>query len=204
MTTQDQPDFQENKAGSVLAYTPSHLIALYTNAQWGHCYENSFRAFFAFPTLFFPDGKFVEGWVVFTSATRVALMEHSWLISGAVIIDPTLVLEITPNQAVFFYPGVIRSWTETDQLENELFPHVRFSDYGEDGMGHPGYNAAYVAAKQKAQELLTPTQKFVEVKATELSATQEQGETSDATEVIIVITKKGEEPEDPTQKRDQE
>jgi hypothetical protein len=76
-------------------------------------------------------------------------MEHGWLVSGAQLIDPTLVLSLVPDRAVFFYPGVIPSWSETDGLENELFPHVRFSGFGEDGMGHPGYRSAYEAAWQR-------------------------------------------------------
>ncbi len=32
-------------------------------------------------------------------------MEHSWLVSGAQLIDPTLVLSLTFDLAVFFSPG---------------------------------------------------------------------------------------------------
>ena len=57
-------------------------------------------------------------------------MEQGWLVSGAQFIDPTLVLRLTFDLAVFFSPGGIPSWSETGGLENELFPHVRFSGSG--------------------------------------------------------------------------
>ena len=45
-------------------------------------------------------------------------MEQSWPVSGAQFIDPTLVLRLTFDLAVFFSPGGIPSWSETDGLEN--------------------------------------------------------------------------------------
>jgi hypothetical protein len=56
-------------------------------------------------------------------------------VSGAQLIDPTLVLSLAPDLAVFFSPGVIPSWSETDGLENELFPHVRFLASARTGWG---------------------------------------------------------------------
>jgi hypothetical protein len=60
-------------------------------------------------------------------------------------------------------------------LENQLFPHVRFCDYGEDGMGHPGYRAAYTAALYQAKALLAPGKKLVEVRAAETPQESEGG-----------------------------
>ena len=155
-----------------LDYPLSLLIALQTGARSGHCYESAYPAFFACPDLFYPNGKFVEGWVVFEDASRVVLLEHGWLVAGKRIIDVTLVLQLAPCQPVHYFPGVVRSWAETDALNNELFPHVRFSTYGEDGMKHPGYLAAYEAASRKARELMAPGNELIEVRATD-SASQE-------------------------------
>lgn len=162
--------FQQGEQNSpVLDYARSLLVALQTGAQWGHCYQSAYPAFFAFPGLFYPHGTFVEGWVVFKGDHRVVLMEHGWLVSGVRIIDPTIVLGLSPDQPVFYFSGVVRSWEETDALENQLFPHVRFSGYGEDGMGHPGYKAAYEAARRKATEMAIPGKELVEVRATDVS-----------------------------------
>ncbi|MFL5659781.1 MAG: hypothetical protein ACJ8BW_00350 [Ktedonobacteraceae bacterium] len=43
-------------------------------------------------------------------------MEHGWLVSGAQLIDPTLVLSLAPDLAVFFSPGVIPSWSEVESV----------------------------------------------------------------------------------------
>ena len=77
-------------------------------------------------------------------------MEHGWIISKGRLFDPTIVLVTMPDQPITYFPGVIRTYAEMEALENEFFPHVRFEDYGEDGMQHAGYRAAYEAAKAHA------------------------------------------------------
>lgn len=154
---------------SVGEYVLSLMVALHTGARFGHCYQNAYPAFFVFPALFGPHGHFVEGWIVFEDRGNVVLMEHGWLMSDDRIVDPTLVLVIDAGEPVYYFPGVLRGRAELEALENELFPHVRFSDFGADGMGHPAYRAAYEAARAKASSLLAPGKTPVEVRARELA-----------------------------------
>lgn len=163
-------------ASPVLDYGRSMLYGMQTGAQWGHCYENIYPVFFAFPAVFYPHGHFIEGWIVFEDQRNIILMEHGWLVSGEFIIDPTIVLGTNPTQTIRYYPGVTRSWEELDALENEMFPHVRFSDYGEDGMGHPGYKAAYDAALEKAQAIRAVSGKeLIAVRASDIAEQQWAG-----------------------------
>lgn len=156
-----------------LEYGRSMLFAMQTSAQWGHCYVNSYPVFFAFPKLFYPDGRFIEGWIVFEDRSNVILMEHGWLVSERTIIDPTIVLATDPTQTIHYYPGVVRSWEELEGLENEMFPYVRFSNYGEDGMEHPDYKMAYEAAAQKAHEIIaTSSKELIEVRASDITQQQ--------------------------------
>jgi hypothetical protein len=194
---------QGEEAHPALAYAHSYVVALHTGAEWGHCYENSYRAFFAYPELFYPDGTFVEGWVVFRDGRNVVLMEHSWLISGGRIIDPTLVLVILPDQEVCYFPGVMRTWEETDTIENELFPHVRFDVYGDDGMGHPDYKAAYMQARERAQAMVSDEQAFIEIKAGDPPVEVEPDE-ADSMGAVVIITLKGDEPDTYTIRLQQE
>jgi hypothetical protein len=126
--------------------------------------------------LFFPDGLFIEGWITFEDSLHVVMMEHGWLASSTTIIDPTIVLATNPTQTIHYYPGVARTWQELDALNNEMFPHVRFSNYGDDGMGHPNYRAAMEAAIQKAQDLLAlagSSKQLVEVRASDITQQRE-------------------------------
>lgn len=161
--------FPQDEKSLPLDYSLSLQCAMQTRARPHHCYESSYVAFFARSDLFYPDGVFVEGWIVVEDTDRVILMEHGWLVSikRQCIVDVTLVFQITPQQPVHYFPGVIRSWAETDALENEMFPHVCFSTYGNDGMGHQGYRAAYETARQQAQTLLLPGKQVIEVRATD-------------------------------------
>lgn len=158
-------------------YALSWLIAQQTGAIWGHCYENAYPAFFAHPALFDPHGQFIEGWIVFEDQSRVVLMEHGWLVSnGGRIIDPTIVLTIECGEVVHYFPGVVRKYAELLTLEHELFPHVRFDCYGNDGIGLTSYRTAYEAARTSAQSLLSENKTFVEVRATMLEPGDEPSE----------------------------
>jgi len=157
-------------------YALSLLIALQIGARWGHCYENIYPAFFAVPQLFEPHGLFVEGWIAFEYQDKVVLFEHGWLTSGSRIIDPTIVLAVEPGSPVYYFPGVLRARAELEALENEFFPHVRFSDFGEDGRGHPGYKAAYTAARRRARTLAAADKELVEVRASDISQEVEGGQ----------------------------
>lgn len=173
MDQQSTNDFQ-------LDYLLSYLMALSIKARWGHCYENAFAAYFAFPHIFDCPGSFlVEGWIVFETNNTVVLMEHGYCLSGKRIVDPTIVTVVNPQQPglaqpVWHFPGILRDRSELTELENQFFPHVRFSTYGEDGLGHPGYLKAYETARQKAIELLSSEKTLVEVKATFLESEGKQ------------------------------
>jgi hypothetical protein len=188
---QDDHEGQGNVARegtmSVDDYALSLLIALQIGARFGHCYENIYPAFFAVPQLFEPHGLFVEGWIAFETWDKVVLFEHGWLMSGSRIIDPTIVLAVEPGSPVYYYPGVLRARAELEALENEFFPHVCCSDYGDDGMAHPAYRAAYEAAQQKARALLTEGKSFVEVRAKVLTAEEEEAAAREAPQWRIVL-----------------
>lgn len=172
---------------SVDDYALSLLIALQTGARWGHCYENIYPAFFAVPQLFEPHGLFVEGWIAFAYQDNVVLFEHGWLTSGSRIVDPTIVLAVEPGEPVYYFPGVLRGRAELEALENEFFPHVRHCDYGDDGMAHPAYRAAYEAAQQKAMALLSEGRSLLEVRATRLSAEEEEAAAKGTPQWRIVL-----------------
>ena len=153
-------------------YVLSALIAAQLRTRPHHCYENAYPTFFAVPQLFEPYGLFIEGWIVFIHQDAVVLMEHGYLMSGTHLIDPTIVLEVDFDEPLYYFPGVIREREELEKLENEFFPHVRFEEYGDDGMAHPAYRAAYEAARQKALSLATGGKTVKEVRAKHL--TQEE------------------------------
>jgi hypothetical protein len=194
MHTQPRDDHEQPTKGVQVGtlsendYALSLMIALTTGARFGYCYQNAYPAFFAFPQLFNPHGLFVEGWIVFEDQGRVVLMEHGWLVSNRKhLVDPTIVLALDYGQPLYYFPGVFRSWQETDALDNELFPHVRFSDYGADGMGHPGYREAYETAWHKAHSLLTPAKEFIEVRASEVSADSRSREEAAVPAAVVVM-----------------
>lgn len=151
-------------------YVMSKFIASQLRTRPHHCYENAYPSFFDVPELFNPDGLFIEGWIVFVHEDIVVLMEHGFLMSRTGhLIDPTIVLEVDFDEPLSYFPGVIRKREELEKLENEFFPHVRFEEYGDDGMAHPAYHAAYEAALQKANSLATGGKTLKEVRARELT-----------------------------------
>ncbi|GCE31983.1 hypothetical protein KDA_74670 [Dictyobacter alpinus] len=177
----------QGRAWSEHEYMLSFFISMQVGAVWGHCYENAYPLFFAIPELFDPHGLFIEGWIVFEDTDRVVLMEHGWLLSRQqYIVDPTIVLAVEISQPVYYYPGVSRARAELEALENEFFPHVRFSGYRDDGMQHAGYLAAYESALQKARSMLSEKKTFVEVKATLLPSQDEVVSQSSDFGVIVV------------------
>lgn len=176
-----------------LAYAQSSLMAIFTNAEWGHCYENCYHGLFTFKEALYPDGVFIEGWIVFTDQEHVVLMEHGWIVRRARIYDPTIVLVTMPDRPIAYFPGVTRTWEEMEALENEFFPHVRFEDYGEDGLGHTGYKAAYEAATAYARSLLADGETFLEIKAGAPAIHIETSE-EDAGSAVLIIMRKGDKP----------
>jgi hypothetical protein len=151
----DNPTGAQREA--VLEWELSQVVALASEAVPRRCTTNAWRALICLPVVFFPHGEYVEGWIVYETGTQVVVVEHCWceLAPGQTrhIVDPSIVFLVERGQPVQYFPGVRRSWKETEALEGEWFPHVRFGDYGEDGMGHPAYRAAHDEAVRKGTEL---------------------------------------------------
>lgn len=133
----------------------SRKVAAAIKAQPNHCAVNAWRALIEVPTLFRQGGHLVEGWCVIEEATQVALVEHVWCeLANGLIVDPSVLLLVSENTPVFYFAGLTRSYAETEALEGALFPHVRFDGvHGDDGLGHPGYQAAWRAARRKTYTL---------------------------------------------------
>ncbi|HEX7733979.1 MAG TPA: hypothetical protein VF458_03925 [Ktedonobacteraceae bacterium] len=145
---------QEQALAACLDLHLSLILAGEISARPNHCYLNAWRAFIHRPDLFH-DAWFVEGWFVVALENQVSVNEHGWIARpDGRIIDPSVLLILTPDTPVFYFPGVIRTWKEAEALEGELFPQVRFDGiHGEDGLGHAAYRAARDAARRKAYVL---------------------------------------------------
>jgi hypothetical protein len=133
----------------------SRKVADVIRAQPNHCAVNAWRALIELPDLFREEGYLVEGWMVIEEATQVALVEHVWCcLADGRIVDPSVLLLVSEHTPVWYFAGLRRTYAETEALEGELFPHVRFEGaYGADGLGHPGYKAAWSAARRKTYAL---------------------------------------------------
>src|SRR5215467_14811622 len=126
---------------AVLEWELSQAVALAIRAVPRVCTTNAWRALVCLPEVFYPQGEYIEGWITYETDTQVKVVEHCWceLAVGQVrhIVDPTVGFLIRRGQPIDYFPGVRRSWHETEALENEWFPHVLFENFGADGMGHP-------------------------------------------------------------------
>lgn len=133
----------------------SQKVAAAIKAQPNHCAVNAWRALIELPALFRQGGHLVEGWAVIEEATQVAMVEHVWCcLANGLIVDPSILLLVDASTPVFYFAGLTRSYAETEALEGELFPHVRFDgEHGADGLDHPGYKAAWSAARRKTYAL---------------------------------------------------
>jgi hypothetical protein len=142
---------------SVLEYQLSGLVALASGAVPHCCASNAWRALICLPQIFFPCGEYIEGWIAYETQERVKVVEHCWCelaMDGLRrILDPSIVFLVEEGQPVWYFPGVRRSWRETELLEGEWFPHVLFESYGKDGLGHPGYRAAHDEAIAQGRAL---------------------------------------------------
>ncbi len=133
----------------------SRQVAAAIGAQPHHCARNAWRALIEWPERFREEGHLVEGWCVVEDATSVALVEHVWCsLPGDAIVDPSILLLVDASTPVCYFAGLRRTYAETEALEGALFPHVRFDGiHGNDGLGHPGYKAAWRAARRKTYSL---------------------------------------------------
>jgi hypothetical protein len=159
MQEQQQP-VQEKRWQDYLDYEFSRFVAHVTGAESNTCFDNVLSLFTTFPSyVLAPGGKMIEGWYVIDLEDEVVLNEHAWYeFPDGTILDPTTVLLVPREQPVYYFPGVQRSWQEVHEIlhkEGDIyFPYVRcVGTYGEDGLGHPAYKAAYEAAKEKVFSL---------------------------------------------------
>lgn len=131
-----------------LALSFSLMVSMRAEPNRG--YANAWRTFILQPDLF-ADAWFVEGWFVVEKDGQVVMNEHGWIAQpDGSIVDPSILLIVSPSTPAFYFPGVVRTWKETEALENELFPHVCFDGvHGIDGLLHEGYRAARTAARRK-------------------------------------------------------
>ena len=181
--------FPEGKPLRPFLDIPSSLVlGAAVGARPNQCYVNAWRVLIEFPERFEHDGRFVEGWFVIEQEDEVIVNEHGWCEQAdGTIIDPSILLLVPSDQPVFYFPGVVRSWQETEALEGEWFPQVRFDGVsGPDGLGHPAYKAAYDAAHVKARTLAnatTPPKKLVVLQAQDL----EESPDDDAPVVLLIL-----------------
>ncbi|HEY7417680.1 MAG TPA: hypothetical protein VH593_21030 [Ktedonobacteraceae bacterium] len=159
MQEQQQP-VQEKRWRDYLDYEFSRFVAHVTGAEPNTCFDNVLSLFMTFSSYVLASGgKMVEGWYVIDLEDEVVTNEHAWYeFPDGKILDPTTVLLVPREQPVYYFPGVHRSWQEVhDILHQEgdtYFPYVRcVGIYGEDGLGHPVYKAAYEAAREKVFSL---------------------------------------------------
>ena len=147
-------DVEEHTLQDHVLIPLSRQVATLIQAQPNHCALNAWQALIEVPTLFRLGGHLIEGWMVLEEDTQVALVEHVWCeLADGRMIDPSILLLVPESTPVFYFAGVKRTYAETEALEGALFPHVRFEAYGADGLGHPGYKAAWRAARRKTYEL---------------------------------------------------
>ncbi len=153
---------QEKRKQDSLAEAFSLKVAITIGADPNTCFDNTWRMFIRyFPEVFKAHGTFIEGWWVIDLPDQVVMNEHGWAeLADGTIVDPTVVLLLDPETPVYYFAGVARRWQEVDTIvrAEQWFPYVRFGAYGEDGLGHPAYKAAYDAARQKLLSLAQATQ----------------------------------------------
>jgi hypothetical protein len=130
-------------------------VASYIEAEPNYCFGNAWDAVAQIPELFF-EGRYVEGWSIMQLTGKIWVIEHAWAELPPPtygIVDPSAIL--LPLEAVpLYYPGMRLRREETLSIKGEWLPHVRDSGaFGEDGMGHPAYRAAYEEAVRVAKEL---------------------------------------------------
>lgn len=155
---------QTDPAGSSVRVLPMHevldleqsrLLQQAVEAAPHHPFENALKILLAFPDLF-GRGAFIEGFLLVEEPDTVFVIEHGWCeTADGAVIDPTIVLQVSLGQPVFYVAGVRRSWGETVRLATagQSFPAVRGDRYGADGMDHPAYRAAFLAASEKSAAL---------------------------------------------------
>src|SRR5262249_21378592 len=137
---------------TLTAYSFSLLIALLSGAQPNCCFKDAWQAFINLPQWFL-SGRYVVGWVVLVIECEAGFIEHAWcLLADGTIVDPAIVLLVGPEVTVQYFTGIEYTRSQALSFEDELLPRVRFTRYGDDGMGHPDYKAAHSSALTLAQD----------------------------------------------------
>ena len=160
---QNQP-VREKRKQDALDADVSCAVALSIGAQPNTCFANVLDMFLLYyPAFFSAHGKLIEGWYVVDLDDEVVINEHCWCeLPDGKILDPTVTLLVPPEQPVYYFAGVSRSWREVHEIvqkKDTWFPYVRaVGTYGEDGFGHPVYKAAYEMAARKVFDLASATQ----------------------------------------------
>ncbi len=125
--------------GDQCDYVLSMLVAGSIGAESFRCWRNAALAVMCLPNLF-AAGFYVEGWIVLPRQSRIAIVEH-----GCTTI---------PSQPVSYFPGYVLSREQLSELlSGSIVPLVRHTAYGDDGMKHSGYRAAYEQAWETARAL---------------------------------------------------
>jgi hypothetical protein len=133
-------------------YPLSAALAVCTHAEPYRCWRNAVIALL-FNAALFQKASYVEGWIVLPRKTTIEIIEHGWIVADHTLIDPSLVLIEPEAQLVFYAAGLEFSREELPQhLQGKTLPLVCHSSYGNDGMGHPGYQAAHAQAWAYARE----------------------------------------------------
>jgi hypothetical protein len=131
----------------------SVLVALVIEAQPYRCWRNAALAMHLLPSLF-SSWHYIEGWAVLPRETGIEIIEHGWIARTTRIVDPSFLLIEHPDQPIFYFPGLSLSWEQLQQcLPGSILPLVCHTDYGETGMAHHGYQAAYEQAWHHARDL---------------------------------------------------
>ena len=135
-------------------YPLSAAVAIAIQAEPYRCWRNAALAVILLPELF-AFGMYVEGWAVTAWERVIEVFAHGWsLTPGHRIVDPTSVLTEESDQPMAFFPGRALSRPSLCRLiAGSTLPLICHSQYGDDGMAHPGYKQAFEGALRYAREL---------------------------------------------------
>lgn len=135
-------------------YPLSASVARLVGAEPYRCWRNAALAVILLPELF-ACGRYVEGWAVIPREREIQVTEHGWCLTpGHRIVDPSSVLTEERDQPIVFFPGSELSRPALCTfISGRTLPLVCHAQYGDDGMGHPGYKRGFEEALQFAREL---------------------------------------------------
>lgn len=132
-------------------YRLSVMVAILVEARPLCCWRNAALAVLSLPELF-EGGQYVEGWLVLAGRQQIRIVEHGWSVTrDHRIVDPSIVLLEEDAHAMEYFSGAVYTRDHLQQaIAGTILPLICSAGYGNDGMGHPGYNDAYERACQSA------------------------------------------------------